>query len=810
MMEGRACGLLRRCRRDTPRFPRAAVPALLVLLPVASFQMAGRSGPLSTYSPDPAYGQVEILRDSWGIAHVFADTDEGAMYGLGYATAEDRAFQMHFSLRIIQGRLSEVVGNIRQTGKSDTSLASDLLMRTMGYHTAAQALVSRLDSATVGLLEAYSAGINGYIFSHRADLLYLFNRTGLEPEPWTPADCIVSWWHLGQFFAGDGLSDLANLHNLQQPPQRQDPVVDDSAAVIQQADVDAGWIRALNEFVGRVEPKRRREVADDRPRFSHAWVVGGSRTSTGSAVLVSDPQTQVRNPSLFYEFHVRGRTFNARGIGVAGSPGLLIGFNENLAWGATALGADQADLFVLSTNADRYLFDGEWRAMRIRKETVRVRGEEDREVIIRETHLGPVVTALAADVHPGEEVALKRVPLCDTETETIQSALAMMRARNAAEFDVALEKWRFPSINVVFGDRAGRIGFRTAAAFPYRSLQAPDGGNAAHDGSSSRFDWIGMVPPSLAPHVMDPVRGFLASANHRAIASFYPIPLFAGTGSGGDTVRSWRLRELLESRTVMTPEDVLAVHHDTVNAARREIVRWGRLLRSRSTPGLPEEVLQALDHLEVWHTSGGRSVRTVPGTELAELIPLNFRATNTDLALTYGGGEAGLCFFLKSLDQRLAADPGAQLSAPEAKFIQDALASAWRSARQNYGADPARWQAAAAQALRARKMGYFESLDGFPSLDPVQDLNFPDLDCVDGGTIKSQVSQSYTQWVPLHDVDSARTLLPVGLSEHPDNPSRLSCYQAWQKGELHPAPLTRSSVEPYVVRRTTLTASGSR
>jgi hypothetical protein len=197
----------------------------------------------------------------------------------------------------------------------------------------------------------------------------------------------------------------------------------------------------------------------------------------------------------------------------------------------------------------------------------------------------------------------------------------------------------------------------------------------------------------------------------------------------------------------------------------------------------------------------------VRGAEIAELIPLNFRASNTELVTAYGGGENGLCYFLKTLQARLAADPGAPLSAAEVKFIQDCLVSGWKAAQQAYGADPARWQTEAAQALRRRKMGYFESLDGFPSLDPAQDLLFPDLSCVDGGTIRSQVSQSYTQWVPLHDVDAARTLLPIGLSEHPEDSFHLSCYELWQRGELHPAPLTRSAVERHEARRTTFTAN---
>ena len=153
-------------------------------------------------------GQVEILRDTWGIPHVFADTDARAFYGLGYATAEDRAFQMHYSLRIIQGRLAEVVGEVGQVNRKDSSVDHDRKLRTFGFHRAAQRTAAQLDPETLGLLQAYCDGVNAYFREHREDLHPLFARTGLNPEPWTPADCLASWWHLGQFFATDGTRDL--------------------------------------------------------------------------------------------------------------------------------------------------------------------------------------------------------------------------------------------------------------------------------------------------------------------------------------------------------------------------------------------------------------------------------------------------------------------------------------------------------------------------------------------------------------------------------------------------------------------------
>jgi len=172
--------------------------------------------------PAAAAGQVssapaEVLRDRWGIPHVFATTDAGAFYGLGYATAEDRAFQMTYSLRIIQGRLAETVGEVRMMNRSETSVDSDRKMRTFGFHRAAQRTAANLDPETRALLQSYCDGVNDYFAQHREDLHPLFARLGVKPEPWTPADCLASWWHLGQFFATDGTRELIVERNATGP-----------------------------------------------------------------------------------------------------------------------------------------------------------------------------------------------------------------------------------------------------------------------------------------------------------------------------------------------------------------------------------------------------------------------------------------------------------------------------------------------------------------------------------------------------------------------------------------------------------------
>lgn len=756
-------------------------------------------------------GEVEILRDPWGVPHVFAGTDEGAFYGLGYATAEDRGFQMHYALRIVQGRLSEVVGEVGKLSRKESSIDHDRKMRTFGFARAAARTAAGLDDESRGLLQAYSDGVNAYFREHREALHPLFAELGLEPEPWTPADCLASWWHMGQFFATDGTRDLIagrNAGRQPQPPadlEKRPP--DEAPSVVKRGDLDAGWIARVERYAeehGLVDSG----PGAEGPKFSHAWVVAGKRSTTGSAVLVSDPQTPVRNPSLFHEFHVKGETFDARGIGVPGCPIILIGFTDKLAWGVTALGADQADLFLLETDPARpgqYRFDGVWRDMTVHRETIQVKGREPLEFTVRETHLGPVATDWCF-ARPGDgEVALKRIPMCESDRETIQGAIAMMRARDVGEFDRALAGWRFPSINIVFGDRGGDIGFRALAAIPVRSRLDPSHGRQARPAGSAADDWQEILPHELLPGVRNPASGFLYSGNHRPIESWYPIPLGAMTGTGGDTVRSWRLRERLEAQERFTPEEVRAIHFDTVNPARRDIVRLGLHLRDVQKRALSAEARRALDVLEPWYRAGASMSLAADGSALAQELNTFFRFVSTPLAFVYGGGESGLAYFLKSATARIDRDPHAKLSAPEQDFIDEALGAAWQSCVARDGADPGTWQAAARAAVQRRRLGYHESLDGFPSLDPAQAVALPALAVTDGGTISCQTSQSYTQWVPMHDPDLAESLLPIGQSERPGDPARTSTLALWAEGRLHPAPLSRAKVEALGVTRKVVT-----
>jgi len=769
-------------------------------------------------------GRVEIVRDNWGVPNVFAGTDAGAMYGLGYATAEDRGFQMHYTLRTIQGRLAEVIGRKpHQRRRGVTTIQNDRKMRTFGFHRAAQAVAGRLDDETKSLLQAYCDGVNAYFNRPNAKLDPIFEKYHLTPEPWTIADCIASWWHVGQFFATDGTRDLMSwrkltgktpdrmaqrgfvIPELPEGVKRMPP--DNLPAVVKREDVTDAWLAKVTKFAADHGIGIKPNAGSPGPKFSHAWVVGGKRTTTGSAVLVSDPQTPVRNPSLFYEYHVAGRTFNARGIGVAGSPVLLIGFTDRVAWGLTALGADQADLFRLKTDRerpDRYFFDGKWLPMTVRTETIKVRGGADVKVRIRETHFGPIVTPFAYPARGDGEVALKRVPVCEPDRETAQAFMPMIRARSARQFAAALPKWRFPTANCVYGDSAGAIGYSVIGAMPMRSRHALNAGRAAHDDAGSKYDWQGYVPQELLPQVAGPKRGFLYTANHRPIETFYPISFGQMTGAGGDTIRSWRLRERLEALERFRPEDVLAIHNDAVNPSRRDVVRLGLHLRDVQKAELSPEAILALEVLGPWHKAGASMQLTAPGASVANELNMFFRMMATPLAQVYGGGESGVSYWLRTATARLDANPKATLDEMEVEFVDRCLSGAMRSAGAKYGRDTSKWDANARAAVERRKLGWYVSLDGFGSVDRANDLSYPPLTCVDGSTILSQGGQCYTQYVPLHDADAARTILPIGNSERLGGEHRTDTMKSWAEGRLHPAPLTRKGVEKVAASRTTL------
>jgi hypothetical protein len=245
---------------------------------------------------------------------------------------------------------------------------------------------------------------------------------------------------------------------------------------------------------------------------------------------------------------------------------------------------------------------------------------------------------------------------------------------------------------------------------------------------------------------------------------------------------------------------VLEVHYDTVNPARREMVRLGLHLRDTKNGELSADSLAALNLLEKWFQAGASSDLKAEGAEVATRISTFFRFIATPVTLKYGGGESGLARFLKDAAARIAANPRATFNEDECRFIDDVLGAAWRDQVEANGN----------RSIPRINLGWFDSLDGFGSLDPSHDLAAPDITCLDGQTLKSQAAQSYTQWVPLGDGDAAMTICPIGHSDRPESRWRTSTKALWGQAGLHPAPLSRKGVEKIAVERAVVGPAGGR
>jgi len=375
----------------------------------------------------------------------------------------------------------------------------------------------------------------------------------------------------------------------------------------------------------------------------------------------------------------------------------------------------------------------------------------------------------------------------------------MMRSGNAEEFDAALGRWSYPPANVVFGDASGDIGYHMTGASPIRTTNPNTSGNAFQDGSGLIGLWQGFIPHELQPHVLSPMQGWLASANHRSVESWYPMHQ-TGSGSSGHTIRSWRLYELMQTFThVITPDDVLTIHYDDVDPAKRTIVEAAVYLVDEQGANLAAEATRALDLLRPWLVRGAHCNSSDTAYPLVYHISTSFRMRSSSLAslARYGGGESGLVLFCKALRESMAVD--AIIDSDAKAYIENAIVQSWNVCLAEYGRDPTVWLERFRNRLAERELEYMVGLDGFPSLNPRLGIEYPILSDLTTSTILSQGGQSYTQFVSLDDVDSAMSLMPVGNSEVPQSPFYNVNLDAWAEGELHPAPLSKKVVDVYQV-----------
>lgn len=604
---------------------------VLVILVVASGYIVLRRS-LPAFDEDAQVpgiaGPVEIVRDADAIPHVFASSKLDGLFGLGYVHAQDRLWQLEFQRRIGHGRLSEIFGS--------ATIPQDRFLRTIGFGRAARSAWERLPREAREQIDAYVAGVNAFIESHRGTRLppeFLLLR--FEPEPFTGPDVLVwvkmmAWdlsanysWELMRYdilrkmspgqmadllpsYPADGLSIL----NDQAPHARSEL----SAVLPRQIDRPLrarsnnvpSW-SALVSSVSQGHPAVARFLmtgATHEAIGSNNWVVDGSLTASGKPLLANDPHLGTHIPSTWYLAHVSAGDVDMIGATLPGAPAIALGRNRYIAWGATNVAADVQDLYRERIDATgRFTeYRGAQEPIRIVKEVVKVKGAEPVEVAVRITRHGPLISdAINAsnaasearrNVAPLEPLAFRWTAL-DDEDLTVLAFLRLNEARNWQDVTTAFRDYNAPSQNFVFADVEGHIGYYAPGRIPVR---ASGDGSSPVEGWTGESEWTGFIPFEQLPHVYDPPEHVIVTANHRPsgaadaplVGLEYPTPY-----------RAQRVLDLLHELIAtkkLTRDDFQRIQSDTVSLHARALLP--RLLAHT----VPSEALDrsAVDILRGW------------------------------------------------------------------------------------------------------------------------------------------------------------------------------------------------------------------
>ena len=547
---------------------------------------------------------VELLRDAYGIPHIRAQSIEDAYFGLGFAHAQDRLWQMEIDRRIAAGRLAEILGA--------KALDTDRFLRTLGVRRAADASLTHLDAGTRRLLDAYAAGVNAFLAT-RPVLPPEFWLLRTRPEPWTATDSIA-WikmmaWDLGANWKNELLRmRLAKTLSNARIEELLPPYPGDAPPKI--ADLKELYAGLGGGAQGLA--KAMQQVAARLPHWlgagagSNNWVVSGKRSASGKPLLANDPHLDLSAPPVWYFAQLSAPGLDAIGATLPGVPGVLLGRNSRIAWGATNTGPDVQDLYIEKLQGrDAYLTPGGPRPFTLREETIRVRGGPDFKLTVRSTRHGPVISDVlrqAKGLAPqGYVLAFDWTALSPDDT-SIRAAMNLGRAQNWKEFRDALRDLQAPQQNMVYADVDGNIGFVAAGRVPVRKADNDLKGLAPAPGWEAKYDWAGWIPFDELPQSYNPPGGEIVTANQKIVPPGYR-PFI--TSEWQPPYRAERIKQLLDAVPRHTVPSFARMQADVVSLPARE--QLPRMLKTRPASAQARQALELLSGLGRQH--GGRPTR---------------------------------------------------------------------------------------------------------------------------------------------------------------------------------------------------------
>ena len=705
--------------------------------------------------------EVEILRDRWGVAHIYAKTVHDLFFAQGYVAAQDRLYQIEIWRRTGSGELAEVFG--------PEYASRDRIARLVRYRGDMEAEWASYSPQSREIAEAFTSGINA--------------RTSIRTETtcrsssnsWGLSPGLECGTHVSQeiarakMIAQLGVEATQNWYPTDPPNDlRPDPNVD------------------LAGIDDRVTSEYRRAVSIPVLRTqdgSNNWVVNSELSATGAPLLASDPHRPVILPSLRYLVHLNGPGWNVIGSGEPALPGVAIGHNEHVGWGFTIVQYDAADLFVERTNPEdrnQYLLQGDWLDMRIEHEELRIKGQDQPvQVELRFTNNGPVIWE---DPDNDRVVALRWAGQ-EPGTAGYLGSLALDQVDDWDGFVEAMRAWKVPAENIVYADVDGNIGWIPAGLMPVREgwsglLPVP-----AHTG---RYRWSGFREIEELPQILNPDAGFVATANHNILPEGYPHDLGFDWSA---PYRFERINEVLEERGKFTVDDFKRLQHDEMSLPARELVK---MLLDVSDPNS-----RAVAMLDEWdYVLDADSGAAALFEAWMKRLPLKYVSSQApptawELIIRY--------LQLPRLITGLRDAPEQQRRA----IMTESLDEAFAELSSTLGSDPASWRWG-----RLHTIGFRHPLSNSGTRQAVFDLKPVERggdgftpNATRGPGYSQSSGASYRHILDLADWDRSVFTSAPGQSGQPGSPHYADLLPMWAEHRYAPLLFSREAVEENTANR---------
>jgi penicillin G amidase len=732
---------------------------------------------------------VRVLRDEWGIAHIYAETQDDLFFAQGFVAAQDRLWQMDLWRRVGEGKLAEVLG--------PSAVERDRFARSVRYRGDLKAEYESYAPDARQIIEAFVRGVNAQIELSKDRLPIEFRLTGSKPERWTPEVCLTRI--AGYVMTRNASTEVLRAQLVREfgkefvdewietEPERKIELPEG----LDLAGIDSRILAAANAAGG--------PVTFNPSDGSNNWVIDGTMSTTGQPILANDPHRTIALPSLRYLVHLVGPGWNVIGAGEPALPGVAAGHNERVGFGFTIVGIDQQDLYVEETNPanpNEYRYRGKWEPMRVKREQIKVKGEaQPREVELKFTSHGPVIYE---DNKLRRAYALRWVG-SEPGTAGYLASLTLNRVQNWNEFLKAMERWKVPSENLVYADVDGNIGWVAAGMAPIRKGWS---GLLPVPGAEGKYEWQGFLPVSELPQAFNPSKHFIATANHNILPPGYKQELGY---EWADPIRFWRISEVLgAAKGKFNIADFEKLQHDEVSLPARELTA---LLREAK--GVKPELRPFVEMMTSWNCNLGKDSAAAALFEiwLTKLPSSVFKRHIPEAAWR---AVAGRISPLKTIDALKNSSPrwfgGEDARGGRDAVLLTSLEDAVKETRERLGDDPSKWRwgnlhvAPFTHALStdAERLALFN----LPSVERSGDGNT--VNSTGGPNFRQTHGASFREILDVSDWDRSVATNVPGQSGQPGSKHYGDLLPLWAEGKYFPLLYSQQKIEAMAKQRLTL------